>query len=114
MQYLGAMDEVRLRAEMAGFAGVRLTPELERVDWVNEPAVFSEKLTAYLWSTHQMDGFRRASVEYIHALHAAMPGEILPVARLTMVLFGVGMENNKYPLFRKLKPHGVLHECEAG
>ncbi len=107
MRYLGAMDEAHLRVEMSGFSSIRLTPELERMEWVSEPAQFSEKLTAYLWSTHQMDGFRKASIEYIHALHAAMPVETLPVARLTLVQFGVGVKGNRYPLFRKLKPHGV-------
>ena len=32
MEYLGAMNEAQLQAKMAGFASIRLAPELERVN----------------------------------------------------------------------------------
>ena len=44
---------------MAAFAQLRLSGALEKTDWVNSPTIFSEQLTAHLWTTHQIDAFTR-------------------------------------------------------
>ena len=105
--YLGGMSPDQVRGEMTAFAKLRLAPELAQVDWVNAPAQFSERLTAHLWATHQMDAFRAASIEYVRKLNAAAPQETLPMARLGIVIIGQGVTENRYPLFRKLRAHGV-------
>jgi hypothetical protein len=105
--YLAAMSPEQLRKTMAGFAQLRLTPELEAVDWVNKPADFSEKLTAHLWATHQIDSFRAASIEYVRKLNEAKPSQALPGHRLAIVVIGQGVAEAKMPLFRKLRPYGV-------
>lgn len=107
LRYLSDMPHEQLEHEMATFRSLRLSPELEQVDWVNAPGQFSEKLAAHLWATHQMDGFRAASIEYVRKLNAAAPKEQLPIARLGVVLIGKGVAENQYPLFRKLRPHGT-------
>lgn len=115
--YLAGMTSDELAARMRPFSGLRLSPELERVDWVNRPADFSERLSAHLWTTHQIETFRAASVEYVHNLNAAKPAERIATARLAIVIVGDGVADNKRPLFRKLRPYGTyfknLHAADG-
>jgi hypothetical protein len=105
--YLTAMTADELRATVAAFAQLRLSPELEQVDWVNKPGEFSERLTAHLWASHQIDAFRTASVNYVHKLNASAPIDKLPEPRLAMVVAGQGVAEIQTALFRKLRPYGV-------
>jgi len=105
--FLHGLPSDQLRPLMAPFAGLRLTPELERVDWVRSPARFSELLTAHLWATGQIDGFRAAAVEYMDKVRATSPPDAPPVPRLAIVVIGCGVTENRYALFRRLRPHGV-------
>ncbi len=105
--YLAGMSNDQLAACMRPFAGLSLSPELERIDWVNHPAEFSERLSAHLWATHQIETFRAASVEYVHNLNAAKPAERIATPRLAVVIVGDGVADNKRPLFRKLRPYGT-------
>ena len=89
-----------------GFAGLRLTEALAKTDWVNS-AVFTEQLTAHLWTTHQIDAFRAAAVEYVAKSSAALPDGPLPAHRLAIVVIGHGARNDEYRLFRKLRPQGM-------
>src|SRR5580658_368659 len=63
--YLAALASTQFQAAMSAFAQLKLAPELEQTDWVNSPAVFSEKLSAHLWTTHQIDAFSAAAVDYV-------------------------------------------------
>jgi hypothetical protein len=54
-----------------------------------------------------MDAFRAASVGYVDRLHAAISQPTLPIYRLGIVVLGDGVAENRYPLFRKLRPEGV-------
>jgi hypothetical protein len=103
--WLGSRSAVDFEAAMAAFATLKLTGSLEQTDWVNNPAVFSEQLSAYLWSTHQIDAFRAAAVEYIGKSSAVE--NALPTHRLGIAVIGHGVETAPGPLFRKLRPQGV-------
>ena len=105
--YLNAMNSQQLQQAMRPFAELRIAPEVERLDWVGVPVDFSEQLTAHLWNTHQIDVFRAAAVEYVTKWNASRPKEKLPTHRLGIVMIGQGVSSNGYPLFRKLRPHGV-------
>ena len=107
LTYLAALTPEKRREVMQPFVRLQLTPQLETVDWVNAPAQFSEHLTAHLWSSHQIDDFRNASIDYVRGLNASAPAEPLATHRLTIVVLGEGVGDNKYPLFRKLRPQGV-------
>jgi hypothetical protein len=89
------------------FTHIGVSEKLERLDWVSAPGEFVEQLSAYLWTTHQLDDFRRAAITYAERLNAATPPEPLPAPRLGIVVIGQGVEQNSYPLFRKLRPYGV-------
>ncbi|MGA3203241.1 MAG: hypothetical protein ABSF12_12200 [Bryobacteraceae bacterium] len=92
---------------LSAFTQLKLTRELEQTDWVNSPAMFSERLSAHLWATHQIDTFRAAAVEYIQKVSASAPDPPLATHRLGVAVIGRGVEKNDYRLFRKLRPQGV-------
>jgi hypothetical protein len=89
------------------FAQIRLSSALENLDWVNAPALFVEQLSAYLWTTHQLESFRAAALAYATRLQQAAPPEAPSTPRLGMAVVGQGVSENTYQLFRKLRPHGV-------
>jgi hypothetical protein len=105
--YLTALSPEQLAKAMTAFSGLRLTQALGKMDWVNSPAVFTEQLTAHLWTTHQIDAFRTAAVDYVGKSSAAASDDSLPVHRLGIAVIGQGVQNSPYRLFRKLRPHGV-------
>jgi hypothetical protein len=105
--WLSAMSPGDFEKAMVAFAQLRVSAKLQQVDWVNSPGEFSEQLTAHLWATRQIDAFRAASIAYIHDLNAAKPEQPPPAQRLGIAVIGYGVDQNKYPLFRKLRPHGV-------
>ena len=107
LAYLGSLSMDQRRAMLASFAALRMAPSLEQMDWVGAPTQFSEQLTAFLWSSHQIDSFRTAAVAYVEKLNAAMPDDPLPMPRLGIVVIGQGVADYQRPLFRKLRPHGV-------
>jgi hypothetical protein len=105
--YLASLSPELLAKTMAPFSQLRLTAALEKADWVNAPAVFAEQLTAHLWSTHQVDAFRTAAVEYVARSSASSPNDPLPTHRLGIAVIGQGVRDNDYRLFRKLRKHGT-------
>lgn len=107
LAYLRAQSPEQIRAIMQPFESLQLSTDLAQFDWVNDPVQFSEKLSAFLWSTHQMDPFRKASIEYVRNLHAAKRPAQLPTPRLAIVVIGEGVRQNSYPLFRKLRSRGA-------
>lgn len=106
-RYLEAMAPEQLRQTMRPFAALRITPEMEQLDWINVPAQFAEQATAHLWATHQIDGFRTAAIEYVGKMNASRADDPLPTHRLGTVMIGQGVASSDYPLFRKLRPHGI-------
>jgi hypothetical protein len=89
------------------FAQFSLSPSLESFDWINQPAQFVEQLSAYLWTTHQLDSFRQAAIVYGDRLQATKPPEAIPVRRLGIAVIGQGVVAYDAPLFRNLRPHGA-------
>jgi len=92
---------------LRGFAAIQLNPKLEQFDWVNAPAQFVEQLASYLWTTHQMDAFRKAALEYADRLRVAAPPDLPTLPRLGIAVIGQGVDSHEEPLFRKLRPNGV-------
>lgn len=107
MHYLESLDAARFEAALAPFVKLRLSRELEQTEWVSKPAVFTEQLTAHLWTTHQIDAFRKAAVDYVDQATAAFPDEPLPTHRVGIVAIGQGVRESQYRLFRKLRAQGT-------
>ena len=91
------------------FAAIRLSPALEKIDWVDAPAQFVEQLSSYLWTTRQLDLFRAAAIAYADRLHATVPPEQPATRRLGITVVGQGVASYDAPLFRKLRPHGAYY-----
>ncbi len=86
---------------------ISLSTKLLDFDWVDQPAQFVEQQAAYLWTTGQLDGFRKAATEYGNRLRDAAPPAPLPVRRLGIAIIGQGVESYDAPLFRNLREHGT-------
>src|ERR1700761_2768912 len=56
-RYLGSLTPDQLSSAMSAFASLKLSPELEAMDGTGGPFRFSERMSAYLWATHQIDDF---------------------------------------------------------
>ncbi len=107
LAHLVSLSADQLREWFQGFAQIRLSPQLEEFDWAKMPAQFVERLSAHLWSTHQLDAFRQASSEYADRLRAALPPEAPAVPRLGITVIGQGVPSYDESVFRKLRPHGA-------
>jgi hypothetical protein len=107
LRVLSALTKPELATRMQGFAAINLSPELERTNWVANPSGFMEQLTAHLWSTHQMDSFRATADTFATFLAQAAPTPRPAMRRLGIVVVGKDVQQTDYPLFRKLRPHGV-------
>jgi hypothetical protein len=104
---LSQLSPAQVKDWFQSFAQCSLSSSLERVDWINEPAQFTEQLSAYLWSTHQMDAFRVAATAYGDRLRATATNQALPAPRLGIAVIGQGVLSYDAPLFRKLREHGT-------
>ena len=89
------------------FEELSLSSSLEQADWINQPAQFVEQQSAYLWSTHQLDAFRKAATSYGNHLDSTLRPEPLPVRRLGIAIIGQGVDSYDQPLFRNLRKHGT-------
>src|ERR1700721_2845802 len=52
IRYLGSLTADQLSSAMNSFAKLKLSPELEAMDWIGAPSPFPERLYADLWATH--------------------------------------------------------------
>ena len=107
LAHLNSLSAGQLKEWFQGFAEIRLSPQLEAFDWVRSPAQFVEQLSAHLWTTHQLDAFRKASNEYADRLRSAVPPEPPLIPRLGITVVGQGVASYDGPLFRKLRAHGA-------
>jgi hypothetical protein len=107
LAYLEALTPEQRQGVMAGFSRLRLSRKLERFDGVSAPARYSELLSAHLWTTHQIDIFRMAALDYGRAVDAAKTPAPPVIPRLGVAIIGQGVTAHKTPLFRKLRQQGV-------
>lgn len=105
--YLGALSMAQRQEAMAGFAQIHLSSDLEHFDWVGDPVEYSERLTAYLWASHQIDVFRAAALEYGRRVDAMRTPEHPAVSPLGIVIVGQGVKTTPKPLCRKLRKQGA-------
>lgn len=104
---LNSLSPAQLREWFQSFSQFQLSSKLENFDWVGQPAQFVEQLSAYLWSTHQLDAFRKAAIEYGDRLRSTVPPQPPPVQRLGIAVIGQGVASYDAPLFRNLRAHGT-------
>lgn len=105
--YLNSIAAEQRANLFAPFARLKLNSELQAMDWVNEPAAFSEKLSSHLWATHQIDSFRSAAIDFFDKVSTAAPEATPAIHRVVLVALGQGTSEHEKPLFRKLRTHGT-------
>ena len=82
LAHLTSLTSAQLHEWFQSFAQFTLSSKLQNSDWINQPGQFVEQLSAYLWTTHQLDSFRHAATEYGDRLQTLAAAEPLPVRRL--------------------------------
>jgi hypothetical protein len=101
---LARLPAEKFRALAAPLAQLSVPAQLEKSDWVQEPEKFIPELTAWLWSSGQIDAFRSA----VQKLFAAIPDPPPSPHRLTLVVVGRDADPGPTPRLQKLRAHGVL------
>jgi len=107
LRALSALSDAQRHEWFGGFESISLSPSLENFNWVNLPAQFVEQEAAYLWSTHQLDAFRKAAKDYGDRLNQLAKPESRKQRRLGIAVVGGGVATYKEPLFRILRKHGT-------
>jgi hypothetical protein len=104
---LSSLTPAQFKEWFQAFSRLSLSPKFESLDWINQPAQFVEQLSAYLWTTHQLDAFREAAIAYgDRSQMTALPTPI-PTRRLGVAIIGQSVVSYDAPLFRNLREHGT-------
>lgn len=107
LSYLGSLDAAHFADTFAGFSKLNLS-EITRTDrWVTRPMQTTEDLSAYLWSTGQMDAFRAAAIAYGEKTRMALAPPPPAVAHLGIAVIGQGVPSYEGELYSLLRKHGT-------
>ena len=107
---LNALSPAEMSEWFEGFGALSTSAELEEFDWVNFPAQFVERQSAYLWSSRQLDAFRKAASDYGARIQSKTPARTLPVCRLGIAIVGQGVPRYDEPLFTHLRKQGTYFD----
>jgi hypothetical protein len=107
---LSNLSPAQMTEWFEGFAVLNTSTELEEFDWINHPAQFVERQSAYLWSSRQLDAFRKAASEYGARVQSKAPARELPVVRLGIAVVGQGVAAYDEPLFAHLRTQGTYFD----
>jgi hypothetical protein len=106
--YLAALAPAPRGALMRSFTALQVNEKVLGTAWASNPSAALEQLAAWLWSSHQMDTFSQAAAEFGSAMAEAVPSRMPAQPRLGVVVVGQGASHAPFPLFRRLRPHGVF------
>ena len=104
---LNSLSEAQRDEWFGAFSAISLSSPLENSDWINLPAQFVEQQAAYLWSTHQLDAFRKAALEYGDRLAKERHSDPVAIQRLGIAVVGQGVKAYDAPLFSNLRKRGT-------
>ena len=104
---LSSLSPAQLKEWFQPFSQLSLSPKLQNLDWVNQPAQFVEQLSAYLWTTHQLNAFREAAIAYGNRTRIVASSESTAIPPLGIAVIGQGVPSYDGPLFRNLRKHGT-------
>ncbi len=109
LAFLARLSPGERRRLTKSFADLSISPELVAEDWVRFPQKFEEDLSAHLWASKQQDAFRAAAMDFADEARKATPPWQPPIPRWSVVVIGPELRKDGYPLFRKLRQHGVFY-----
>lgn len=104
---LSALSPVQFDSWFKPFSQLTLSAKLEQFDWINHPEQFVEQESAHLWSTHQLDAYRKAAIDYGDRIRAATAAAPAAAPRLGIAVIGQDVAAYDAPLFRNLRAHGT-------
>jgi len=107
LETLEKLSNADLHELFDGFSSISLSSALESLDWVDSPAQFVEQQAAYLWSTHQLDAFRKAATDYGDRLAQMEKPEPSQLRRVGVAVIGKGVPSYNASLFKSLRKHGT-------
>ena len=107
LTFLEQLEDGKRRELVGGFERLKLSDELVKDREAEAPGEFSERLSGYLWATHQIDAFHELSANYLATYREAMPEPERAAHRLGIAIIGKGVETSHYPLFRKFRRYGT-------
>src|SRR5579871_1686059 len=107
LTYLGSLSPAQMHEWFSSFEQLAVSTKLQEFDWINEPAQFTEQLAASLWSTSQLDAFRKAATDYETRLQASVPPDPPQTPRLGIAIIGKGVASYDGILFSYLRQHGT-------
>jgi hypothetical protein len=93
---------------LISFRSVRIPADLDRPENVRDPERFLAETTAYLWSSLQMDAYRKAADQFVALYEASVKPQAPAHPRLMMICIGRGAGMSTYPLFEKLRATGQI------
>ncbi len=97
---------------LAEFSQITLPAELTKLDCVNAPGVLLQRLTAYLWSSQQIDRYRTAATVLIDRLSMPDAAPESMGRRLVIMTLSDELAAEGFPVFVKLRKHG-LHATQV-
>lgn len=95
-------------SSLTAFRGLAIPASLENPESLRDPQRFLAEMTAYLWSSLQMDAYRKAADQFVALYEARMKPEPPAHPRLVMVCIGRDAGIPTYPLFQKLRSSGQI------
>ena len=100
---LAGLPQQRFRELTEPLAALSSSPALQGLDWVRFPARFVTEMTAYLWSSSQLNAFRKATTD----LFAAVPLFEDTSHRLAILVLGQGATVDRSKVLGRLRRLGV-------
>jgi hypothetical protein len=95
-------------SSLSGFSGIQVTAALDNPDRVKDPQRFLADMSAYLWSSLQMDEYRAAANRFVDLYSAAVEPELPAMPCLVMICVGRDAQPGAFPLFQKLRKFGQI------
>jgi hypothetical protein len=95
-------------SSLASFRAITVSADFEKHEKIADPQQFLAEMTAYLWSSLQMDAYRAAANRFVSLFEAAREPQHLMLPRLVMICVGRGAQAPASPLFQKLRSFGQI------
>ncbi|MGB6975365.1 MAG: hypothetical protein WBD67_11840 [Terracidiphilus sp.] len=95
-------------SSLGAFLSIHVPPVLDRSENARDPQRFLAEMTASLWSSLQMDAYRKAADQFVGLYEAYVKPPVPARPRLVMVCIGREAHTPAYPLFQKLSGSGQV------
>jgi hypothetical protein len=95
-------------SSLTAFRSIVVPPSLDDPAKAVDPQRYLAEMTAYLWSSLQMDAYRSAADQFVNLLDAASAQAHLELSRLVVICLGQDAAAPTEPLFHKLRDLGQI------